>query len=95
METTNVKAVEVSNKANGKHEPTVAELQARIAELEAKAATRQKISFKVSEKGGVSVYGMGRFPITLYVSQWDAFLPHVPELKAFIAANRAKLSVKE
>lgn len=84
-----------ANKANGKHEPTVAELQARIKQLEEQAAKRQKITFGVSEKGGVSVYGLGRFPVTLYVSQWDAFLPHVPELRAFIEANRSKLSVKE
>lgn len=54
------------------------------------------LSFKVSEKGAVSVYGMGRFPITLYGEQWDRLLDdnQVKALKAFIEANRSKLSKK-
>ena len=50
-------------------EPTKEDLMARIAELEKQAAAKPRtgsISFKVSEKGAVSVYGMGRFPVTLY-----------------------------
>lgn len=54
------------------------------------------LSFKVSEKGAVSVYGMGRFPITLYGEQWDRLLDdnQVKALKAFVEANRSKLSKK-
>lgn len=54
------------------------------------------LSFKVSEKGAVSVYGMGRFPITLYGEQWDRLLEdgQVKALKAFIEANRSRLSKK-
>lgn len=54
------------------------------------------LSFKVSEKGAVSVYGLGRFPVTLYGEQWDRLLSeeNLPLLRAFLTANRAKLSVK-
>ena len=73
-------------------------LQARNAALEAKlaqtAAVGRRVTFKVTEKGAVSVYGLGQWPTTLYVSQWDAFLPHIDDLKAFIETNRAVLAVK-
>ena len=50
---------------------------------------------KVSEKGGVSVYGLGRFPVTLYREQWEKLLAMSDEIKAFIAANKDRLKVKE
>ena len=50
---------------------------------------------KVSEKGGLSVYGMGRFPITLYKEQWLKLLDLSAEIRAFIAANDAQLKTKE
>jgi hypothetical protein len=53
------------------------------------------ISFRVSEKGAVSVYGLGRFPVTLYQEQWDKLLGHVEELRQFIEENRASLKRKE
>ncbi len=53
------------------------------------------MSFKVSEKGAVSVYGLGRFPVTLYVEQWDRILSNAAELRAFIEANKSKLKFKE
>ena len=53
------------------------------------------ISIKVSEKGGVSVYGMGRFPITFYQEQWLRLLGMADEIKAFIEENKSKLKVKE
>ena len=53
------------------------------------------LSFKVSEKGAVSVYGLGRFPVTLYQEQWDKLLAAVDDLRAFIEANRANLKKKE
>jgi hypothetical protein len=49
---------------------------------------------KVSEKGGLSVYGMGRFPITLYKEQWLKLLDMSEAIRAFIAANEATLKVK-
>jgi hypothetical protein len=50
---------------------------------------------KVSEKGALSVYGMGRFPVTLYKEQWLRLLTMAEEIKSFIAANDANLKSKE
>jgi hypothetical protein len=52
-------------------------------------------SMKVSEKGALSVYGLGRFPVTLYQEQWVKLLGMAEEIKAFIQENRGKLKVKE
>ncbi len=61
-----------------------------------KAARRGgTVSFRVSEKGAVSVYGLGRFPVTLYQEQWDKLLGAADDLRAFIAANRDRLKKKE
>jgi hypothetical protein len=53
------------------------------------------IRLKVSEKGAVSVYGMGRFPVTLYKEQWLKLLNMSDDIRAFIAANEAKLKAKD
>ena len=53
-----------------------------------------EITLKVSDKGGVSVYGLGRFPVTLYQEQWEKLLAHVEEIGAFIADNRDRLKRK-
>ena len=50
---------------------------------------------KVSEKGAVSVYGMGRFPVTLYKEQWLRLLDMSDDIRAFIAANETRLKTKE
>ena len=57
-------------------EPTYEEMKARLAELERQVATKRtgSLEFRVSEKGGVSVYGLGRFPVTLYFEQWTRLL---------------------
>lgn len=68
------------------------ELLALVATM-AKANER-KITCKVTEKGGVSVYGLGRFPVTLYGSQWDKLLASSKDIAAFLDANRALLSTK-
>jgi hypothetical protein len=52
-------------------------------------------SLKVSEKGGVSVYGLGRFPVTLYKEQWAKLLDMADEIRAFIKENESKLKTKE
>ena len=71
--------------------------QARIAELEAKLSAKKagKITFKVSEKGAVSVYGLGRWPVTLYKSQWTALLQQGEALQGFMVENAEKLAEKE
>ncbi len=74
---------------------TPEQMAARIAELETRLAKGGNISFKVSEKGAVSVYGLGRFPVTLYLEQWEALLAHVGELREFIEANKSKLKTKD
>lgn len=56
-----------------------------------KSAGQRHLSFKVSEKGAVSVYGMGRFPVTLYVEQWKTLLDSADALRAFIAEHAAEL----
>jgi hypothetical protein len=53
------------------------------------------VSLKVSEKGGVSVYGMGRFPITLYKEQWLKLLDMTDEIRAFIKENESSLKTKD
>ena len=53
------------------------------------------ISMKVSEKGAVSIYGMGRFPVTLYKEQWLKLLEMADDIRAFILANDAKLKSKD
>ena len=56
-------------------EPSYEELKARLAELEkSQGRARGTLQYKVSEKGGVSVYGLGRFPVTLYYEQWIRLL---------------------
>ena len=73
-----------------------AELERLKAENEAlKAKTTRVTSIRVSEKGGVSVYGLGRFPVTLYKEQWLKLLDLAEDLKLFIAENEGKLKTKD
>ena len=53
-----------------------------------------KLTLKVSEKGALSVYGMGRWPVTLYKSQWQRLLAAVPQIEAFLEAHAADLADK-
>lgn len=53
------------------------------------------ITWKVSEKGALSVYGLGRFPVTLYKSQWEQILDKSEEIKSFMENNKDKLAVKD
>ena len=63
--------------------------------LEEEKPKRGQLYCKVSEKGGLSVYGLQRMPVTLYVEQWQRLLDFADEIKAFIAANDAKLKRKD
>ena len=77
-------------------EPTYEELKAQLAELQEKNKARgpRAIDFKVSEKGGVSVYGLGRFPVTLYYEQWIRLLDQADQLREFLEHNKPSLKLK-
>ena len=71
------------------------ELERLRAENEAlKAKISRPTSIRVSEKGAVSVYGLGRFPVTLYKEQWLKLLGMTDDIKRFIAENETRLKVK-
>ena len=73
-----------------------AELERLKAENERLKSQRgRSVSLKVSEKGGVSVYGLGRFPVTLYKEQWKKLLAMSEEILGFIETNDAQLKAKE
>jgi hypothetical protein len=73
-----------------------AELERLRAENAAlKARTARGVSLKVSEKGGLSVYGLGRFPVTLYKEQWAKLLDMADEIRAFMRDHDAQLKAKE
>lgn len=67
----------------------------RRQKAEREAAEARGISFKVSEKGAVSVYGLGRFPVTLYQEQWDKLLNEAENIRRFIIENKTKLKTKD
>ncbi len=76
-------------------EDVKAELERLRAENERlKQRANRPTSLKVSEKGGVSVYGLGRFPVTLYKEQWTKLLDMADEIRAFIKENSSKLKSK-
>ena len=66
-------------------EARLAVLEAENATLKAKAAKGNTVGFKVTDKGALSMYGLGRFPVTLYRSQWERVIAHVPEITKHIA----------
>jgi hypothetical protein len=73
-----------------------AEIERLRAENESlKKPARGQISLKVSEKGGLSVYGLGRFPVTLYREQWEKLLGLADDIRSFIRDNDAALKKKE
>ena len=76
------------------------DLKAELERLRAENQTLKRraeraVTLRVSEKGGVSVYGLGRFPVTLYKEQWLRLLDMTDDLRAFIRENDAKLKTKE
>ena len=88
--------------ANLRNEDSMSEAEDLKAELERLKAENEQlknqrsraVSLKVSEKGGVSVYGLGRFPVTLYKEQWTKLLGMADEIRAFIKENDARLKTK-
>jgi hypothetical protein len=80
--------------------PTEEEMQAEIERLRAenealKKPVRGQTSLKVSEKGALSVYGLGRFPVTLYREQWEKLLAMADQIRQFIQDNTHLLKKKE
>jgi hypothetical protein len=78
---------------------TETDLKAELERLKAenerlKGERGRNTGLKVSEKGGVSVYGLGRFPVTLYKEQWTKLLDMADEIRAFIKDNDARLKAK-
>jgi len=71
----------------------VERLKAENAALKAQAT--RGVAIKVSEKGGVSVYGLGRFPVTLYKEQWAKLLDMAADIRAFLKEHDAELKTKE
>ena len=80
-------------------EPTYEELKAQLEQLQKQSGSKRSgaLDFRVGEKGGVSVYGLGRFPVTLYYEQWIRLLGATEELKAFLEEQKSagKLKLKE
>ncbi len=79
-------------------EPSYEELKAKLAELEKEVEIKKRsgdLIFKVGEKGGVSVYGLGRFPVTLYYEQWNRLLGAAADIKQFMEDNKSKLKLKD
>ena len=76
------------------------EMKKELERLRAENAALKKtsakgLSLKISEKGGLSVYGLGRFPVTLYKEQWKKLLDMADDIRAFLVANDAQLKTKE
>lgn len=76
------------------------EMQAELERLRAENSALKKtsakgLSMKISEKGGLSVYGLGRFPVTLYKEQWSRLLDMTEEIRAFLKANDSQLKAKD
>ena len=72
-----------------------AEIQRLRAENENLKRPRGQMSLKVSEKGALSVYGLGRFPVTLYQSQWDKLISMIPAIEQFMVDHADELATKE
>ena len=78
-------------------------IEAKMARLEAEnQALKQQVErkpgelrLKVSEKGGLSIYGLGRFPVTLYKEQWTRLLDYADEIRQFLKANDQQLKAKQ
>ena len=90
----------ISGRARLENTMSDEELKAELERLRNENAALKKgasssIRMKVSEKGAVSIYGMGRFPVTLYKEQWLKLLDMSADIRAFIAANEAQLKAKD
>lgn len=78
-------------------EEKLARLEAENKALKDQIEQRKpgQLRLKISEKGGLSVYGLGRFPVTLYKEQWKRLLEHAEEIKTFLEQNEQQLKTKQ
>ena len=78
-------------------EPSYEELKAQLEQAQKQLGAKKSgaLDFRVGEKGGVSVYGLGRFPVTLYYEQWNRLLGAADEIKKFMEENKSRLKLKE
>ena len=76
--------------------PSYEELQKQVEALKQQAqnGASGELTFQIGAKGGVSVYGLGRFPLTLYYEQWKRLIPVIPRLEKFLELNKSKLKLK-
>jgi hypothetical protein len=92
----NVGLIKETRRVNMADDAILQELERLKAENAAlKARSAKGLSMKVSETGAVSVYGLGRFPVTLYKEQWWKLLEMADDIRAFIRDNEAQLKAKE
>ena len=84
---------EEAAKAKADYEARIAKLEADLAKEKAKRAAA--VYLKVSEKGGASLYGIRRFPVTFYVEEWNKILDMVPEIREFLKVHDAELTRKQ
>jgi hypothetical protein len=75
-------------------EEELARLRAENEALKTKTSRSGQLWMKVSSKGALSLYGLGRFPVTLYLEQWERVLNYSDDIKKFIEANREQLKTK-
>ena len=78
-------------------EEKLARLEAENKALKDQIEQRKpgQLRLKISEKGGLSVYGLGRFPVTLYKEQWKRLLEHAEEIKTFLEQNEQQIKTKQ
>ncbi|MDP2605191.1 MAG: hypothetical protein Q8S00_21825 [Deltaproteobacteria bacterium] len=78
-------------------EQKLARLEAENKALREQVEQRKtgQLRLKVSEKGGLSLYGLGRFPVTLYKEQWARLLDYADEIRSFLKANDQQLKAKQ
>ena len=78
-------------------EQKLARLEAENKALKDQIEQRKpgQLRLKISEKGGLSVYGLGRFPVTLYKEQWKRLLEHAEEIKSFLEEHEQQLKTKQ
>lgn len=88
----NVSALIPRDATREQMEEIIRNLQAKVEAN--RIASQRKLTLKVTEKGGLSMYGLGRFPVSLYRGQWEKLLAEKDAVLAFIEANKDALTVK-